>query len=63
MLELKELENGNLQLIVTDKEELQDVIDRQQDERDALYDMLERTGLIGNNWGVIFEAGLTEAPV
>ena len=63
MVELKELENGNLQIIVTDKEELQDVIDRQQDERDALFDILERTRLIGNNWGVVFEGGLTEAPI
>lgn len=63
MVELKELENGNLQLILTDKEELQNVIDRGQDERDALYDILERTGLIGNNWSAVFEGGLTEAPI
>jgi hypothetical protein len=62
MLDLIELENGNLKIVVTNKEELQDVIDREQDERDALFDMLERTGFIGNNWGVIYEAGLTEAP-
>lgn len=63
MVNLVELESGNLQIIIKDREELQDVIDRGQDERDALFDILERTGLIGNGWGVIFEAGLTEAPV
>lgn len=63
MVTLTEQENGNLLISLDDKEELQDVISRKQDERDALFDILERSGLIGNGWGVIFEAGLTEAPV
>ena len=63
MVNLVELENGNLKIELTDREELLDVMDRGQDERDALYDILERTGLIGNNWAVIFEGGLTEAPI
>ena len=63
MVTLEKLENGNLKIVLNDKDELMDVIARGQDERDALYDILERTGLIGNGWGVIFDAGLTEAPV
>jgi hypothetical protein len=63
MVRLEKLGNGNLKIVLTDKEELLNVIDRKQDERDALYDMLERSGLTKNGWwGVIFNAGLTEAP-
>jgi hypothetical protein len=63
MVRLEKVGNGNLKIILEDKEELLDVIDRKQDERDALYDILERTGLTNEAWGVIFNAGLTEAPV
>lgn len=63
MVTLENLDNGNLKIVLDDKEELLDVIDRKQDERDGLFDILERSGHIGNGWAVIFNAGLTEAPV
>ena len=62
MVNLIELESGNLKVELTDIDELTDVISRGQDERDALFDMLERTGLIGNGWSVPFNVGLTETP-
>jgi hypothetical protein len=64
MITLDKQPNGDLKIILNDKEELEDVRARPYtDERDALFDMMERSGYIGNGFDCVWNAGLTEAPV
>jgi hypothetical protein len=48
MVELNKLENGNLQIELTDAELLFDYFD--QDKRPSVFDILEDSRYIGNGW-------------
>lgn len=44
-------------------EEITEIADKYLDERDALFELLESSGYIGMDHHVVYNAGLTEAPV
>jgi hypothetical protein len=63
MINLKELENGDLEISVTDKEEFEELLCKvAPDERCYLWDMLENARYAGNNWYAPMDLGLTEVP-
>lgn len=62
MIELIELENGNLEIRVLNKKDFKDFLQKDLEERDALFELLEDSRYIGNGWESPTEIGLTEAP-
>lgn len=63
MIELIELDNGNLELRLTNREDFEQMLERNyEDERAYLVDMLDCSHYIGNDWEVPTYIGLTEAP-
>lgn len=62
MIELIELENGNLEIKLLNKKDFKDFLEKEQDERTALFELLDESRYIGNGWESPTEIGLTEAP-
>lgn len=64
MVNLTELENGNLKITLEEGglDELETILERTNDERIHLVEMLDIAGYIGNDWYSPDEIGLTEAP-
>ena len=63
MITLTELKNGNLKITLNDKESLKELLDKGAYDSGLLFDMLEDAQYIGNNWYVVTDIPLTEAPV
>jgi hypothetical protein len=62
-IELAVLDNGNLEIAIVDREEFEVIIAREfDDERACLYDLMDNSRYIGNDWHCLYEIGLTEAP-
>lgn len=62
MIELIELENGNLEIRVLNKKDFKEFLQKDLEEREALFELLEDSRYIGNGWESPIEIGLTEAP-
>lgn len=64
MIKLTELNNGDLEISVTDKEEFDYELERFKDlcEDDVLHELLESGRYMGNNWFVGIYVGLTDSP-
>jgi hypothetical protein len=62
-IKLNVLPNGDLEIVVDDKEEFEDILLREfDDERHYLSELMNRAGYIGNDWDCPYNIGLTEAP-
>lgn len=63
MITLNKLDNGDLQIILDDRDDFELMKDRPYpDERAYLSDMLDSGRYLGNDWGVPYNLGLTEVP-
>lgn len=63
MIELIELDNGDLEILVTDKEEFENLLTREfNDERHYLLEMVDSGRYLGNDWHVPFDLQMTEMP-
>jgi hypothetical protein len=64
MIELKELNNGDLEISITDKEEFDYDLERllAMPENLVLYELLEAGRYIGNDWYEGIFVGLTDSP-
>jgi hypothetical protein len=63
MITLVEQDNGSLKIVANDKELLAEYLEKFPDDREFLFEILEQSGYIGNDWHCVMNAGLTEAPV
>jgi hypothetical protein len=62
-IELTVLDNDNLEIAIVDREEFQTIIAREfNGERACLYDLMDNSRYIGNDWHCLYDIGLTEAP-
>ncbi|GAB6013559.1 hypothetical protein [Viscerimonas tarda] len=62
-IELTVLDNGDLEIAVSNREEFQDIINKKiHDERAYLAELMENSRYIGNDWWYACNIGLTEAP-
>lgn len=62
MITLQETENGNLKIILNDKEELETILERASNTDAIVTDLLDGSGYLGNDWHEPQSIGLTEAP-
>ena len=62
MVTLVKLENGNLKIVLSDKDELIDLRAKPLFDNGLLGEILETSRYIGNDWHVPKCIGLTEAP-
>lgn len=64
MINLTELENGNLLIEIVDKEDFAELLDKgYSDERHPLLDMLESARYLGNDWDAPCNLALTKMPL
>lgn len=62
MIQLTELENGDLEIKITNKEEFIELLSKQLSEDEILAEMLESGRYIGNDWYCNQRIGLTDTP-
>ena len=58
-----EPQQDRLKIIANDAEDIKELREKYPDDREFLFNLLEDSGYIGNDWHCVMDAGLTEAPV